>query len=363
MELRDGLVMPRPVVPRHSKVVIMGLDPTSMSRYERARWEELQAHWEKKSQKRQLLSPRVKGVIEATAQASKDSASRAGRAVADRTPDKVKDLAGSAVDAALVPTVQGVVHVLELINDWVVELTDREAVIEHHREKGRDVASLEDLQALDLEELEEFSSGMVLRWRTLGAAQGASFGALAMIPVPVLGSLAAVSLDMVAMQVLSGAIATRVCYSYGFDAADPAMRHMIDRMVVRAYRSQAPKAGTLKSAGTAFQAAKGRVNWSKKLREDHRLMAAVEKLMKHLGSGGHVPVKNARMGMPVVAVFAGAGTNAHVLGDIAKQARHYGATMLLAEKYGLELPQNLRQDVDIDAGADDTEELSGITAG
>ncbi|RZU31340.1 EcsC family protein [Blastococcus saxobsidens] len=318
-----------------------------MSRYEQKRWEELRAHWEKKAkQRRQLLPPRAKAALETTVQATKDTATKAGRAVADATPEKVKDIAGPAVDAALVPTVQGVVHVLELVNDWVVELTDQEAVFEHHRGKGRDVSSLEDLRALDLQLLDEFTHGMVLRWRTLGAGQGASFGALAMIPVPVVGSLAAITLDMVAMQALSGAIATRVCYAYGFDAADPAMRHMIDRMVVRAYRNQAPKAGTVKSAARAFDAAKGRVNWSQKLRDDHRLMAAVEKLMKRLGDGSRVPVKNARMGMPLIAIFAGAGTNAHVLGDIAKQARHYGSTMLLAEKYGLELPPNLRQDLD-----------------
>lgn len=98
----------------------------------------------------------------------------------------------------------------------------------------------------------------------------------------------------------------------------------------------------MKSASNAFQASKGRINWSKKLREDHRLMAAVEKLLKQLGDGTRVPVKNARMGMPVVGVIAGAGTNSHVLGDIAKQSRHYAATLLLAEKYGLELPPNLR---------------------
>jgi hypothetical protein len=323
-----------------------------MSRYERERWDELQVHWGKKAQRRQLLSPRVKGALETSAQASKNAAAKAGRAVAEATPDKVKEMAGTAVDAALMPTLHGVVHLLELLNDWVVELTDPDAVIEHHRSKGRDVVSLADLKDLDLEHLEAFSSGMVLRWRTLGAGQGAAFGALAMIPVPVLGSVAAITLDMVAMQALSSAIATRVCYSYGFDAADPAMRHMIDRMVVRAYRNQAPKAGTVKSAGTAFNAAKGRVNWSKKLREDHRLMAAVEKLMKRVGDGSRVSVKNARMGMPLIAVFAGAGTNAHVLGDITKQARHFGATMLLSEKYGLELPPNLRQDVDVDVDVD-----------
>lgn len=324
-----------------------------MSPYERARWAELQTHWAKKATKRQLLPSRMKAALETTAQSTKDTAAKAGRAVAEATPQKVKDLASYAVDAALVPTVQGVVHVLELINDWVVELTDREAVLEHHRSKGRDVSSVADLKALDLEHLDEFTHGMVLRWRTLGAGQGASFGALAMIPVPVLGSLAAISLDMVAMQALSSAIATRICYAYGFDAADPDMRHMIDRMVVRAYRNQVPKAAAVKNAGAAFNAAKGRVNWSQKLRDDHRLMGAVEKLMKQVGDGSRVSVKNARMGMPVVAIFAGAGTNAHVLGDLAKQARHYGATMLLAEKYGLELPPNLRQSLDVDDLADD----------
>lgn len=283
-----------------------------------------------------------------TVQATMSTASKASRAIVDATPEKVKDLAGHAVDAALVPTVQGVVHLLGLMNDWVVELTDPEAVIKHHQGKGRAVSSLDDVRALDLEVLEEFTRGMVLRWRTLGAGQGASFGALAMIPVPVLGSVAAITLDMVAMQALSGAIATRISYAYGFDAADPATRHMIDRMVVRAYRTQVPKAGTVRRAGAAFNAAKGRVNWSQKLREDHRLMAAVEKLLKQVGDGRRVPVKNARMGMPLVAVFVGAGTNAHALGDIAKQARLYGATMMLADKYGLELPPNLRIDLDDD---------------
>lgn len=323
-----------------------------MSRYERQRWSELQIHWSKKATRRQILHPRATAALGSAADSARGTASKAGRAIAEATPEKVKDVGGVAVDAALVPTVQGVVHLLELLNDWVVELTDPEAVIRHHQENGREVHSLEDLKELDLEHLEEFTSGMVLRWRTLGAGQGASFGALAMIPVPVLSSAAAITLDMVAMQALSGAIAARICYAYGFDASDPDMRHMIDRMVVRAFRNQVPKAQTVRSAGAAFQASRGRVNWSRKLRDDHRLMAAVEKLMKQLGDGSRVPVKNARMGVPFMAIFAGAGTNAYVLGDIAKQARHYGATVRLAEKYDLELPPNLRKDLDTDDPSD-----------
>lgn len=322
------------------------VEPDPMSRYERRRWEELTAHWDKKAEGRQVLPPRAKAALGRAGEVTKATATKAGAVIADKAPERVKELAGSAVDAALVPTVHHVVRLLELLNDWVVELTDPAAVLKYHQGKGRAVESLKDLKTLDLELLEEFTDGMVLRWRTLGAGQGASFGALAMIPVPVLGSAAAITLDLIAMQALTGAIATRVCYAYGFDAADPDMRHMIDRMVVRAYRNQTVKASSVKRAGAAFDAAKGRVNWSKKLREDHRLMAAVEKLLKQVGDGSRVPVKNARMGMPVVAVFAGAATNAHVLGDTVKQARHYGATVLLAEKHGLEVPVNLRRDLD-----------------
>lgn len=320
-----------------------------MSRYERARWDELQSHWLKKAERKQLLPPRAQAALRATGQSAKHTASQVGRAVANAAPAKAKEMAETAVDAALVPTVQAVVNLLELINDWVVELSDPDAVIQHHQRAGREVSSLDDLKGLDLERLDEFTDGMSLRWRTLGAGQGAAFGALAMIPVPVVGSVAAISLDMIAMQALTTAIATRICYAYGFDAADPEMKHMIERMVVRAYRNQAAKAGTVKNASAAFNAAKGRVNWSQKLREDHRLMSAVENLLKRVGDGGRVPVKNARMGMPVISVFIGAGTNAHILGDTTKQACHYAATMFLAEKHGLELPTNIRRDLDNDS--------------
>lgn len=328
--------------------------PNPMSRYERKRWEELQAHWEKKARGgKTVLPPRARAALGTTADAAKSTASKVGKAVAKRTPEKVKDVASGAVDAALVPTVQNVVQLLELLNEWVVELTSPEAVLKHHRDKGREVKSLKDLQLLDLEELEELTNGMALKWATIGVGQGASFGALAMIPVPVLGSVMAIGLDMIAMQVLTAAIATRINYAYGYDAADPEVRYIIDRMVARAYKNQVVKAGSVKKASAAFDAAKGRVNWSHKLRDDHRLMAAVEKLLKRAGNGKHVPVKNARMGMPVISVLAGAATNSHVLGDTARQARHYAATVLLAEKHGLELPPNLRRSLELDEDPDD----------
>ena len=323
----------------------------AMSAYEQKRWEELQAHWEKKAKgRRQVLPAPARNALDTALKASGNTVSKAGRAVADRTPDGVKELASGTVDAVLVPTLHNVVSLLELLNDWVVELTDPASVLAYHLEKGREVSTLDDLRSLDLEELEELTKRMALRWRTIGAGEGAALGSLAMIPVPVLGSAAAIGLDLVAMQALTGAIATRVCYSYGYDANDPDMRHMVDRMVGRAYRDQVVKVRSVKSASAAFDAAKGRVNWSQQLREDHRLMAAVEKLLKSAGGGKRVPVKNARMGMPMVSILAGAATNSHVLGDTVAQARHYGATVMLAEKYGLPLPPNLHRSMEEDDG-------------
>ena len=121
---------------------------------------------------------------------------------------------------------------------------------------------------------------------------------------------------------------------------------MIDRMVQRAYSGQAAKVATQRQAGAAFTATAGRQRWSQKLREDHRLLAAVEKLMKQTGTVEHVPVSRAAKALPAIAVIAGAGTNSHVLGDVANQSIRYAQTVFLSEKHGMPLPAKLKDDVD-----------------
>ncbi|WP_344067592.1 EcsC family protein [Nostocoides vanveenii] len=332
----------------------------AMSTYERQRWDELQAIWAKKAERRKVLPAPAKKALSSATDRTKRAAVRTGQAVANATPTMVKDFAGVTLDTALVPTAEGLVRVLELANEWVVELSDPERVLKHHRKAGRPVASIEDLRSLDLEVLDEVTRRMALRWRTVGAGEGAALGALAMIPVPVVASAGAITADLLVMQALTGAVAARACYAYGFDARDPDMKHMIDKMVTRSYRNQAAKARTTRSAGAAFRASKDRLNWSKKLREDHRLMAAMEKLLKQVGDGSRVPVKNARMGMPLVSIFVGMGTNSYVLGDTAKHAQNYAATMLLARKHDLPLPANLVHDADLDdtQGAGDDSEFT-----
>jgi hypothetical protein len=315
--------------------------PQEMSDYERKRWSELQEHWAKKSQPRSLLPPKARTAMDAAGRSAREVATKAGRKITEVTPQRIKDTTELAFDSALAPAAKGAVHLLELVTDWTAELMDPEKVLAHHRARGHDVCALADLRALDLKHLDDLTRRMALRWRSVGAAEGGALGVLALVPFA--GGAAAITLDVVVMQVLSTAIATRVAYAYGFDAMSPDQRHLIDRMVLRAYKEQGPKAAAVREASSAFNAGLGRQKWSQKLRDDQRLMAAVEKLMKVFARGQHVPVEKVTKFMPVVAVLAGAGTNAYVLGDVAKQATLFAQTSFLSEKYDLPMPQNLKQ--------------------
>lgn len=313
-----------------------------MSPYEEKRWAELQEYWQRKAKRRALLPPKAQAVASAGGQKIVSAGRRSGRAIAAATPDSVADLAESAVDAAFVPVLKGAVHLLELVTEWSAELTDPEQVLDHHRKHGRPVRCLPDLQLLDLEHLDGLTRPMSRRWRTLGAVEGAALGSLALVPYA--GGAAAITADLLVMHVLTTSIATRVAHAYGFDASLPENRQMIDRMVNRSYREQAPKAAAMWDVNAAFAAGRGRQRWSEKLRNDHRLMAALEKLMKQFGGGKAVSVQNVVKALPVVAILAGAGTNSHVLADTAQQATAYAQTVLLSEKYGLPLPEQLQRE-------------------
>jgi hypothetical protein len=71
-------------------------------------------------------------------------------------------------------------------------------------------------------------------------------------------------------------------------------------------------------------------------------------LMKQWGGVSNVPVSTAAKGLPVLAILASTGTNAAVMGDVAKQSRLYAQTLFLAEKYDLPLPADLAKLADPD---------------
>jgi len=63
--------------------------------------------------------------------------------------------------------------------------------------------------------------------------------------------------------------------------------------------------------------------------------------MKQWNGGSYVSVSKAAKGLPVIAVVTSTGTNAFVIGDVAKRARCYAQTLFLAQKYDLPLPASL----------------------
>ena len=171
------------------------------------------------------MPPNVHAAVATAGARAKDVAVRTGTAIAESAPESVREFGGRVADATLVPAVDGIVRMIELVNDWAVELTDPENVLEFHRKKGREASSLTHLRDLDLADLDEVVRRLVLQWRSFGAAEGAALGALAMVPVG--GGALAITADVVLMQILATAIATRVCYAYGFDAKDPELQRVV----------------------------------------------------------------------------------------------------------------------------------------
>jgi hypothetical protein len=310
-----------------------------MSPYERKAWASLVQHWEKRGERREIPQWASKA-IDRSAEATSTAASKVVKAVPESVKKPIRQASSAVADAALKPALESAVSMLELVNTWALELNDPQAIVKLARKQGIDVDLFSELSAHDLKSCDRLLAMNTLQWRTAGAAEGAAMGALALVPIA--GLPVAITADIIVVQVLSTAIATRVAYSYGFDAKDPEEQAFIQRLVRRSFIAQAAKVGPLREVNHATLALRNRVRWSSKLRADSRLIAALEKVMKHLGpSGAHVSVQSVAKFVPVIGILIGAGVNSTVLGNVAADAKRYCQTRFLSEKYGLPLPEAL----------------------
>lgn len=324
-------------VPR-AYLATMSTGAREMSDYEAKAWDDLNTFWQRKSEKR-TLPPKVSRAIDVTSTKVKRAATTTGDFIGDITPQPFKNAGGLALDWTLEPTAKAVVGLLEMVTETVQELTNAEKVFDHHRTNGHQVGRLADLHALDLEHLDTFTRNLAWRVRGIGIAEGAAMGLLTFVPIA--GSVLAIGADLVVMHALSTAIATRAAHAYGIDPTSDAERHHLDRMLRRAWAAQAPKTGTVKSAKDAFQAGAGRVRWSEKFRNDHRIARATENLLKQMSNGNHIPIEKVVSKMPAIAVVTAAGINGTVLGELARTSVRYSQTIHLSNKHGLPLPANL----------------------
>jgi hypothetical protein len=321
-----------------------GLHSPQMSAYESRVWDSLNTHWDRRNNKRGLPNWAATAV-ERTGEATRKAAQRVAEAIPDAVSDPIQRAGEAVALTALRPTVAAAVSLLDLVNSWVMELNDPAIVEKIARKGGVEISSFRELRHHDLQVCDRLLTAHTLKWRTTGALEGGAMGLLALVPVA--GPIASLAADALVVQALSTAIATRIAYSYGYDPRDPEEQAFIQRLVTRSFKAQAIKAKPLNEVAQAAYAIKGRVNWSAKLREDHRLIAALEKLMQHAGpSASRVPVQHVAKALPYVGVVIGAGTNATVLGNVAEDAKRFSQTRFLCEKYELPLPTALASDDD-----------------
>lgn len=316
----------------------------SMSVYETQVWDALNEHWQRRDNRRGLPNWASKA-LNRTGEVAGNAAIRVMEAVPEAVVEPIRRAGDVVANKAARPVIDAATGLLELVSDWAMELNDPKSVEKLARKRGLDIVTFSDLRQQDLKACDRLLTFNTLTWRTAGALEGGGMGLLAMVPIA--GIPVAITADILVIQVLSTAIASRIAYSYGYDPKDPAEQIFIQRMVRRSFMVQAAKAKPLQETARAAGAIRGRVRWSAKLRQDHRLIAALEKLMKQAGtSGGKVPVQNVAKAVPFVGVLIGAGMNAVVLGNVAADARRYCQTRFLCDKYGLPLPAALTSDLD-----------------
>ncbi|MEU2552004.1 EcsC family protein [Streptomyces sp. NPDC013313] len=323
-----------------------------MSEYERQVWDTLNEHWQRRSDRRGLPNW-ASTALGRTGEAAGNAARRVKDAVPEAVAEPIRRAGDAVADTALRPALAGAAALLELVNDKAMDLNDPKGVEELARKQGLDIDSFTELRQQDLKVCDRLLTRNTLKWRTTGAVEGGAMGVLALVPIA--GIPAAMTADILVVQVLSTSIAARIAYSYGYDAKDPLEQEFIQRLVQRSFMAQAAKAKPLRDTARAANAIKGRIRWSDKLRQDHRLLAALEKLMQQLGpAGSRVPVQNVAKVVPFVGILIGAGMNSAVLGRVAADAQRYCQTRFLCDKYGMPLPTTLATDRDDDLRADAT---------
>ncbi|MFD4569876.1 EcsC family protein [Streptomyces sp. NPDC058467] len=212
---------------------------TPMSAYEGQVWDTLHEHWQRRNNRRGLPNW-ASSALGRTGEV----AGNAVRRVTDAVPEAVTELirrAGDAVaDKAMRPALGAAAALLELVNDWAMELNDPKNVEKLARKRGLELDIFTELRQQDLKGCDRLLTRNTLKWRTTGAFEGGAMGMLAMVPVA--GIPVAMTADILVVQVLSASIAVRIAYSYGYDAKDPNEQDFIQRLVQRSFMAQAAKA-------------------------------------------------------------------------------------------------------------------------
>jgi len=313
-----------------------------MSTYEARAWDALQSYWERR-RARQLRRVIPAGVRERAGKGLARVADWAGDVAADvvdHLPEQVVEVMDAATLKIARWTEASILSLLSTITEICQALMSEERVLQAMREDGQEVKALDEIRGLDMRHCDSLNRGLSWKLRGFGVLEGGALGAVATLSGPaMLGTLAA---DVLVIHAVTTATVTRVAHSYGIDATSLDEREFIQTLVNRSLAAQASKVSPITQVGKAGAKIRGRVRWSRKLRED-KLIAAVERLLQTINVKP-VPVAQVAKAVPAINVLIAAGFNSHLLGDVATFAQQRCRTRFLCEKYELPIPAALRDE-------------------
>ncbi|MET8954368.1 hypothetical protein [Streptomyces sp. NPDC004533] len=188
-----------------------------MSAYEGQVWDTLNEHWQRRNNRRGLPNW-ASAALGRTGEVAGNAARRVKEAMPDAVAEPIRRGGDAVADTALRPALTGAAALLELVNDKAMDLNDPKSVEELARKQSFDISSFTELRQQDLKVCDRLLTRNTLTWRTAGAVEGGAMGLLAMVPVA--GIPVAMTADILVVQVLSTSIASRIAYSYGYDAKD-----------------------------------------------------------------------------------------------------------------------------------------------
>lgn len=218
-----------------------------------------------------------------------------------------------------------VAGVLDLTNEITQDSVWTDAVFKQFKEAGHDVSDHEDILALDLETIDNTSTGLGKKYTALAAAEGTATG---------LAGAAGIVPDLIALVSINLRAAGEYATYCGFDVARPEERlfalQLLDQV---AQPSDKTKDVTIAPAvRTATRVARTQ---STQALEQMGLMNAIERAARALG----MKLTGAKLAqiIPVTGAVIGGGFNALYTSKVCKTAHYLYRERFLIDKYGVDV--------------------------
>lgn len=304
-----------------------------MTAYDREAWTAVQK-WREPSAARQLVPASV---------------SRASASTLKRVGSTARAVPGAAQVAGAVEAAMS--GMFTSVDKLAVASVNRGAITQRFAKAGHAVASLEDIRALDLRDIDRVRPRIDLRYALASMAEGALAGAamtggevlvaggtvfgMGAGAAPGIGVLvSATAADAVAVLAASSRVTAEIAAYYGYDAELPQERLYAAGALGVGLASQTGKAAAYQELNKLVQSLARRKTWE--VLNQNVMTGVIRSVFERFG----VRLTQRKLGqaVPVLGILLGAGLNATTLHGVAEGAEMVYRERFLSDKYGISVP-------------------------